>query len=485
MQVLLQRSLNLVRVTPDLVGLLAPLLTFQKRIQGAKPADTKYVQTSLFQLDGNGALIAPGGLYYRIINAITAAGYSTKVDDMRVNPLPPPDFTKLPPLRPGQDEMLLPVLASDGYGVIESPTGSGKSFLMRALALVYPNSKFVITTPRAALVQEHYATMADVFPLDEVGMVGDGKNQNDRRITITTTASLSKVDLERADILLFDEVHSAAAPCTARELARTQRARMFGFSATPYGRGDNADLETEALFGPRIVEKTYQEVLDESTSLAEMECVIFDAGGCPEMVNLSGVPLSRHAVWRNSNRNKLIAHAVRWVFNTLGEDAQVLIGVDKVEHAVYLGHLLPDFKLVYSGADAERWAQYKRQGLLPKDAKPISSNEREQARLDFAAGKLRRAISTGVWSTGVNFPNLNAIVRADASGNDKDATQWAGRASRRTDTKTTAYIIDFNDKFNRLLGDRAARRLTLYRKKGWKITSMPGLLMAPAQFPSA
>lgn len=484
MQVLIQRSLNLVRVTPDLVGLLAPLLTFEKRIQGARPADTKYVTTSLFQLDGQGALIAPGGLYYRIINAIQAAGYATKVDDLRTKPLPEPDFTKLPPLRPGQDDILLPVLASDGYGVVEAPTGAGKSFLMRALGLVYPNSKFVITTPRAALVQEHYATMLDVFPIHEVGMVGDGRNEFDRRITISTVASLSKVDLERADILLFDEVHSAAAKCTARELARAQRAYMFGFSATPYGRGDNADMETEALFGPRIVEKTYQEVLEESTSLTEMECIVFDAAGCPEMVNLQGIPLQRHAIWRNMDRNRLIAHAVRWVFSKLGEDAQVLIGVDKVEHAVYLGHLLPDFKLVYSGADSDRWTQYIRQGLLPKGAKPISSNDREQARLDFAAGKLKRAISTAIWSTGVNFPHLNAIVRADASGNAKDATQWAGRASRRTDDKTTSYIIDFNDKFNRILSDRAERRFTLYRKKGWKIQSLPGLLMAPGLLPS-
>ena len=437
----------------------------------------------MFQLDGKGGLVTPGGLYQRVYDAIVAAGYQVTVSDFREYFNEEPDLSRLPILRPGQDAILAPVLTST-CGVIEAPTGGGKSFLMRTLALLFPTAKIVIATPGKDLVNEHAASMREVFAFDEVGVIGGGSDQQGRRITVATSASLDKVDLEGCDFLIFDEVHRAAAPKTAQALARARRARMYGFSATPYGRGDNADLETEALFGPRIVEKTYQEVQQESESLTDMECFIFDAGGCKEMQGLQGVQLNRHAVWRNKERNQLIVYAIEWAFRQFGEDIQILVAVDTTQHAVYLGNLLPSFTKVYALSNDDKWEMYERQKLVPPGSKPMTSNQREQARLDFKAGKLRRAISTGVWSTGVNFPELSVLVRAEACGNAIKNTQWPGRATRRTDTKDTSYIIDFDDKFERTLEGRAARRLTVYRKKGWKITLMPGLLQAPAPLPT-
>ena len=55
-----------------------------------------------------------------------------------------------------------------------------------------------------------------------------------------------------------------------------------------------------------------------------------------------------------------------------------------------------------------------------------------------------------------------------------------GTANTLVHVKDRGIVIDFDDAFNDTLSQRAQKRLTLYRKKGWQIQRLSsGALVAP------
>jgi superfamily II DNA or RNA helicase len=171
-----------------------------------------------------------------------------------------------------------------------------------------------------------------------------------------------------------------------------------------------------------------------------------------------------------------VANAARWALNQFGDDIQILITVSTVEHLVHLSKFLPDFTVCYanmSGADKDKYVRWK---LIDPNAHPISARERAGIESAFEEGRLRRCIATatsgGVWSTGVDFPHLNVLIRADAQAAPILNTQIPGRVSRTAEGKNCGILIDFDDCFNDLLKRRAKRRLSSYRGKKWEIKDL-------------
>jgi superfamily II DNA or RNA helicase len=85
---------------------------------------------------------------------------------------------------------------------------------------------------------------------------------------------------------------------------------------------------------------------------------------------------------------------------------------------------------------------------------------------------MHRVISTHTWGTGLDFPHLGAVIRADGGSGKIDNTQLSGRVTRPSDGKQIGVIVDFDDVNNRRLSARAKKRMGSYRGKGWKITSL-------------
>jgi superfamily II DNA or RNA helicase len=256
---------------------------------------------------------------------------------------------------------------------------------------------------------------------------------------------------------------------------------MFGFSASPKGRSDHTDLLTEAIFGPVIFKSSYQDV-QATGSIVPVEVYMGGLSSLAPQNYQMNTALERNAIWRNAERNQAIVDAVSWLFDTYGKEIQVLVTVKTVEHLVYLSKLLPSFAVCYGDMNADKRAMWERGGLIEKGKHPITAGERAQLQEDFASGKLRRAIATassnGVWSTGMDFPKLNALVRADAQSSDIQNTQIPGRVSRASAGKSVGVIVDFDDAFNPTLARRAAKRLSGYRRKGWSIKVLPKSCLA-------
>lgn len=467
----LTRSGNLISVSPPFKDLLAPHLSYRKRLQaGGDPSKATYVPTDLYHVPEDGSsLIAPAGLTARITRVLKQADVSVELVDLRVERLPEPDLSKLAKLRSEQIDILSKILAYD-WLTVEAPPGSGKSFLLKQLCKIWPTSKILICCPFSSVLNQTLEELKAEFTAGEVGLVGLGSKETDCRITLTTDKSLHRCDLDGARLFMYDECHRGASDKGAAVIGTIRNAKHIGFSASPYGRSDGGDLETEALFGPCVCKITYEEV-QATGSVVPIEVRMVSCKDIPNYEVIDKSSLERRCLWRHNSRNAKIRDAVRAALEELG-DVQVLISVKTVDHAVHLHKLLPDFELAYASMDREKMLSWINNGYLPEGYEPLNREKLVALQKSFREGTLRKAIATGVWGTGANFPQLTVLVRADAQSGDIASTQIPGRVTRKIAGKDCGYVIDFSDEFNSILCRRALQRKRGYSKKGWTVTAV-------------
>jgi superfamily II DNA or RNA helicase len=290
------------------------------------------------------------------------------------------------------------------------------------------------------------------------------------RVTVITAGSLNHSDGD-ADFLFADEVHQLATVNFSTTIAaRYRHSRNFGMSATPYARMDGAHAVLEPLFGPMVFDLPYQEAVELGLVVPiRVRWLPIRLKRNPVETVKNSVMRKKYGVWTNGERNRMIAAAV----SEYPENYQILILVETIEHAVHLGAQLPDFTLVYSTMYPQDCAAYKRKGLLPLDYKPLSDVQKHNLRDQFEAGTLKRVIATDVWSTGVDFEQLNVLVRADARDSDIVDVQGPGRVSRTYTSpegvkKECGEVIDCIDNFDANLYRRSEGRRKSYKLLGWE-----------------
>jgi superfamily II DNA or RNA helicase len=430
-------------------------------------------EVALFAYNPQGHLMFPRGFSVRVFNLFKEAGVEIEVTDIQPPCVNPDryvvDFSRVfahLDLRAKQDECLAVISASEG-GQVVAPTGFGKSFTFGAICLMYPNARIHVITRRRDVMKRLLRHLTKYIP--NVGQVGGG-SRTWGRVTVITADSLHVVDHtpgNAADIVLYDEVHEAAAPSYSVELAKYQSARMFGFTATPDGRFDGAHHKLEGLFGPKIFEMAYQEAVSHGLVLpvkVEWIDVRMDKNPCEFKKETAK---ERHGIWRNVHRNMLIAEKA----NQFSDDDQVLILVRTLEHAVFLKQELPNFKLCYDKMDSEVYNSLIKKEMLNELDEPImTSSARDQMSRDFEAGILKKVIATDVWSTGVDFPQLSVLIRADARASEIMDVQAPGRVVRRHDEsgKDHGLVIDCMDYFDQAFLRRSQERRKTYIRQGWE-----------------
>ena len=120
--------------------------------------------------------------------------------------------------------------------------------------------------------------------------------------------------------------------------------------------------------------------------------------------------------------------------------------------------------------------KYTKMGILDPDEHPITTRDRAAALDAFKAGTMPKVITT-CWKRGVDFPQLQTLIRCDGTASPIDNTQLPGRLSRLFDGKHYGTLVDYLDEFNGTLHNRAKRRIRDYKNKGWKVI-MPNTIGA-------
>jgi superfamily II DNA or RNA helicase len=413
---------------------------------------------------GEGQGITFGGFFARVERFCQKHGVEYQVINEQ-ELLPMPDFSRVEQLRARQDEFIASITASY-RGIIKVPTAAGKSFAIRQVCRMYPKQRILVTTRRASKVKELYEELA----ADDTGIkvsLCDGSHRfvAESRVVVCTSSSLKKIPVKWPHLLLFDEVHGAGAKGVQRDLAGfasvSQQPKFFGFSASPKGRSDGAHKQIEAFFGQVIMDMSYQEAEDHGL-VVPIDVYMYRVSGSSISAQ-TDVAKARRGIWRNRKRNTKIAEVVQ----SIDPAHKVLIIVKTLDHALHLHRLLPDFSLAYAGMSPDQRSKFVRKGLIPPDYAPVDVMQLAQ---DFKDGKVTRVIATHVWSEGVDFPDLQYLVRADGETGDIACTQIPGRLSRIAEGKTRGVLIDFWDDFGQYFVNRSDKRINQYQKRGWTCT---------------
>jgi len=334
--VCITHSGNLLEVRPPMQHLLDPILSYTHRHTAPRPGQADKISVSdevMYRLENN-ALYTYQGALSEVRRVFNESGIDYTYTDLRpANPRVEPDYDSLKLAMPNlqfrikQKDIIAHIIGCD-YGQIVAPTAYGKTFIMLVTAALFPKANIIMASPSVSLLDSTYRRMRQITY--QVGRIGGGRNEPDR-ITLTTMRSLEKCDLHTCDILIIDESHKAAAPCTAKTLCTLRNVRkVFGLSATPEGRADGADVVTRTLVGPVLYEVEYQEAKDAGI-VADLKVVAFDMpeGCCTALSSKYSTRIAkkRNLYWRNDVRNKKFADAVNAVPASYGmDDPQVLIG---------------------------------------------------------------------------------------------------------------------------------------------------------------
>lgn len=358
----------------------------------------------------------------------------------------------------------LKLLANSEHGRIWCPPAWGKGTEIMLFCKLMSHAKIAIVVRSVDILQQRlYPELAANLP--SVGMVGGGRKIKDRRVMLYTFGSLQHAKGDE-DIVLVDEGHQACADDAAYKMGIFEHARIYGFSATWDMRLDNKDLRGEAMFGPVLLKISYEQCVKAgliSPIKVIWRDVIMDVNPCAELL---GTDKKREGIWHNEYRNQLIAEDARSYTN----DEQILITVETIEHAFHLKKELPEFKLVYAPDSLEllRLRDFKRDGIVPEGFKILTHQKKYRIAQRFSAGDLRKVIATPVWNVGVNFVNLDVLIRGDAGGSPTNDTQIPGRNSRKNETKVEGIVHDYRDQFDHGSHMKAKGRESSYEKNQWK-----------------
>jgi len=369
-------------------------------------------------------------------------------------------------------EQILEVAISQGRGLILSPTGSGKSILIRGLISAFNQEKVLFLVHTTDLVQQ----MMDDLK-GEVDSLGEwsGKTKNKARVMVATIQSFHKVVSEWVhyfDVILIDEAHHCHSikNTYGKTLTLLSAPSKFGFTAT-YPTTDKGRMHLEALIGPVIANFTIQDAT-KIDILAKPIIEIIKVPDVPgfELFDESTVPIPQNRIkdpdyrptkyttvyWNglvtNTTRNMMI---INLADNLKRKQKTTLVSVVNLEH----GEELCDIAIDYFD-----W-KYGKDFVFINGSTP--KKERNQIKKDFEAKKYKMVIATTVWSEGISIKSIDCCIIASAGKSKIGVIQKIGRGLRKTTKKNKVIIYDFQDTCHKYLRNHFKARYKVYQQMGW------------------
>lgn len=344
----------------------------------------------------------------------------------------------------------------NGRGVVQLPTGSGKTEVEIALAKML-GVKTLYMVHRKELVNQTKERFKKRWPEVKVGVCGDGWWNDREQVTVgmvQTLTSRSRLEqlaalLSEVQLVIVDEVHHAPAPTYYRLLMSAPVPFRFGFSATPEGNSGD-EMMMEAALGP-IIYQMQASPLVERGLLARPIVEFLTAPG-PDIEYMSGYEWGNEegiymtGIVKNDARNRLIAKKVR---EHVDAGRNVLVLVTRVEH----GHILAEltgYEFVYGDTDF-------------KDR--LVALSRLEGKNDSRGTAL---VASTILDEGVDVRGLDVVVNAAGGESVVRTAQALGRAIRpKNDTGASrCWFIDFVDTGHDILRRHSRKRLAQLRKEG-------------------
>lgn len=339
---------------------------------------------------------------------------------------------KPPHIKPRPDQIKgLRTAVREGRGLLLSPTGSGKSFLIYMITAYY-RKRTLIIVPSIGLVSQMASDLAEYgIPSDALHLITAGVDKTIQApITITTWQSILKQPqhwYDKFGLVIADEAHQYKAKAMTTIMHNTVNVEhKFGLTGTLDGIQVNS-LVIEGLFGSITKLISTSELMDDGKlAKLKIKCVVLD---WPAHVRKSHTKSTYQEEYSylisNPHRNLFITKLVA------SNKGNTLVLFQRVEdHGDLLHDLLKEM--------CEDRVHYVH-GKVDKD-------EREEIRqlVNNTTGQIILA-SYGTFSTGINIPNIDDIVFASPSKSKIRVLQSIGRGLRMSERKSSATLIDIAD----------------------------------------
>lgn len=386
----------------------------------------------------------PSGLARTVITALEEAGYELKVK----LDYPIQKYSKVTPeclhgitLRDYQIEAAN-LLLEKTRGIARMATGSGKTEVIAAILKILPGKAIVLTTKVDLLYQT--AARLEARLQEEVGTIGDGKRILDKRITVATIQTLSKLSdskkfLANVQVAVFDECHHTAAKTAQQVMLNIPAIYRYGFSGTPLNNGELQDLLLIAATGNVVYDLSASKLADIGMAARpniKMYVVDSSAKYADYQQEYDAM------IVNNRHRNELVARLVEEA-----EFESALILVERLEHGELLSTLIPD--AIYANGS-------------------MSAEVRKDIISGLKKGGRKVVIATPIFDEGVDVPAVDLVVLAGAGKSNIRIMQRIGRGMRPKAGDNTLQVIDFVDS-TKYMGKQSLDRVLLYENEGFSV----------------
>lgn len=320
-------------------------------------------------------------------------------------------------------------------GIIQSPTGSGKSLIIHLLHQMFDQYPVLIVVPTINLVTQMCEDFKS-YGLDtdrSVHLISGGREKvSPKSICISTWQSIFEQDdtyFNKFKMVIVDEVHLAKAKSLSGLMEKcTQVPLRFGFTGTL----DDTlchRLILEGLFGTIRKVATTDELV-QSQHLAPLKvklCVLEYPKAVCKSLRHATYPDEIEYLVTNPARDAFITQLVS---HTKGNTLVLFQYVEK--HGIQL-------------VERIRQATAGRKEVHYIDGS-IDAVERERIRQAVELGDNQILVASyGTTSLGVNITNLRTLVFASPSKSKYRVLQSIGRALRMSEGKSHATLVDIVD----------------------------------------
>jgi superfamily II DNA or RNA helicase len=345
-------------------------------------------------------------------------------------------------LRPYQSDAVTAWREAGDRGVVELPTGAGKTVVAidAVAALGVPT---LVVVPTIDLLEQWRRELETEFDV-AVGQFGGGE-QTQAPITVSTydSAYLRAEDVGGDfGLVVFDEVHHLGGE-GYRDAARLVAApARLGLTAT-FERPDGAHEVIAELVGPRVYEAAVDDLAGEH--LADYEIRRIEVALGPEEREayedaqgtfVDYLKRSNLSLTSGSDYRKLVLRSgtdpeARAALLAKQRARRIMMNADaKVET---LGRLLDrhrgDRVIVFT-AHTDLVYRLSERYLIPAITSETGAAERRAILERFRDGTYSRVVAANVLDEGVDVPDANVAVVLAGSGSEREFTQRLGRILR-------------------------------------------------------
>lgn len=397
---------------------------------------------ALFQRDGRTGVFRAAAYRYREA-VLRLVALKAPYED-RAKAFEPLEVSLSIPItpHPHQREALQAWLRAGKRGLVELPTGAGKT-LLAVLAIAETKRPTLVVVPTLDLMVQWQGVLAKHLGV-EVGMLGGG--QSDRRpITVTTydsAAAQTEFHGNRFGLLVCDECHHLPAP-SYRFIAEGSLAPFrLGLSAT-LARADGGERVCEELLGPLVHQSAITDLRGEY--LAPYEVVRREVPLLPDeqrrydeararylaFIRQKGIRFDAPNGWARFLMETHRSEEGRAAYRAYREQRRIaLTSSAKVGELWRILREHREERTIVFTEDNETVYALARWLLLPALTHHTPVPERKALLAAFAAGKLPALLTSRVLNEGVDVPDASVGVVLSGSGSVREHVQRLGRLLR-------------------------------------------------------